>query len=118
MEGTSSRSTGRRPRPSCACCGGRRRTAAWSALGSNCPAEPLDQPAHCDHILAREASVSPSSFRRSSQAYQESLPRVGDEQEIEKRHPKKARRLQTPYLHNRAQFGKASEEQFMSMYIM
>src|SRR2546425_10001062 len=68
--------------------------------------------------MAREASVSPSPFRRSSQAYQESLPRVGDEQEIEKRHPKQARRFQTPHLQNRAQFGKAIEEQIVSEFLM
>src|SRR2546422_9633073 len=62
--------------------------------------------------------VSSSSFRKSSQAYQESLPRIGDEQEIEERHPKKARRFQTSYLQNRAQFGKAIEEQVVSEFLM
>src|SRR3989441_10129760 len=55
--------------------------------------------------------VSSSSFRESSQAYQESFPRVGDEQEIEEGHPKEARRLQAPHLQNPAEFGKAIEEQ-------
>src|SRR3989442_192409 len=40
--------------------------------------------------------VSSSSFRESSQAYQESFPRVGDEQEVEEGHPKEARRFHTP----------------------
>src|SRR2546425_9714002 len=69
-------------------------------------------------MVARKTSASPSSLRKSSQAYQESLPRAGDEQEIEKRHPKKARRFHTPYLQNRAQFGKAIEEQIVSEFLM
>src|SRR5207245_3494599 len=60
----------------------------------------------------------PSSFRKSSQAYQESFPRVGDEQEIEERHPKEARRFQTSHLQNRVQFGKAIEEQIVSECFM
>src|SRR5437867_12008256 len=62
--------------------------------------------------------VSFSSFRQSSQAYQESFPRVGDEQEIEEGHPKEARRFHTPHLQNRAEFGKAIEEQFVSECFM
>src|SRR5947199_9251733 len=62
--------------------------------------------------------VSSSSCREPSQAYQESFPRVGDEQEIEERHPKEARRFHTPHLQNRAEFGKAIEEQFVSECFM
>src|SRR5439155_11051663 len=57
-------------------------------------------------------------FREPSQAYQESFPRVGDEQEIEEGHPKEARRFHTPHLQNRAEFGKAIEEQFVSECFM
>src|SRR2546426_11956426 len=62
--------------------------------------------------------VSSSSFRESSQAYEESFPRVGDEQEVEESHPKEARRFHTPHLQNRAEFGKAIEEQIVSERFM
>src|SRR5437899_12831447 len=62
--------------------------------------------------------VSSSSFRESSQAYQESFPRVRDEQEIEEGHPKEARRFHIPHLQNRAQFGKAIEEQIVSKFLV
>src|SRR5439155_16792999 len=60
---------------------------------------------------------SSSSFRESSQAYQESFPRVGDEQEIEERHPKEARTFHIPQLQNRVQFGKTIEEQIVSEFL-
>src|SRR2546426_11249609 len=77
-----------------------------------------DGHANCDHAIARKRRISPSSFRTSSQANQESLPRVGDEQEIEEGHSKEAGRFHTPYLQNRAQLGKAIEEQLVSEFLM
>src|SRR5437899_11964844 len=79
---------------------------------------PSDRPANCDHMIAVCLRVSSSSFRESSQAYEESFPRVGDEQEVEESHPKEARRFHTPHLQNRAEFGKAIEEQIGSERFM
>src|SRR2546428_633486 len=71
---------------------------------------PPDNRTNSSHMVARKTRASPSSLRKSSQSYQESFPRVRDEQEIEEGHPKEARRFHIPHLQNRAQFGKAIEE--------
>src|SRR2546426_11652475 len=77
-----------------------------------------DRPANSNHMGARKTRASPSSLRKSSQAYQESFPRVRDEQEIEEGHAKEARRFHIPHLQDRAQFGKAIEEYLVSECIM